>query len=391
MAVELPARGFIFWPVGTGDSTTIKVNENVFIQVDIHHHASAEDDDEPYNPVIDSLMDVLPDDPADASKRYIAVFALTHADKDHCKGFKELMEKVDAGQLTIGELWLTPRVFRDHKENEELSDDAKAFEDEALRRVAIVCEDGDADSGDRVMVIGNDDILDEDKYAGLPDRYKRRPGEVITELDGADHEGTFKAFIHSPFGDDSTKERNKTSLGMQITLSEGDFDGRVMLLGDLDYPPLKRIFIEYNDDPELTAWDVLLAPHHCSKSAMYFEEEGDSEPVLKQDILDAMENCAGETGWVVASSRPVPSSNKKGDNPPHAVAKERYSEIAPSGFLCTGVYPDEDSDDPIVFSVDSTGIELVSGDSTGTSSASAAVTKARGGDAPHGNAVGFGN
>lgn len=390
MSIELPARGFVFWPVGTGDSTTIKVNENLFVQVDIHHMVAADDEREPYNPVADTLMEVLPDDPTDPSKKYLAVFALTHADLDHCKGFKLLMDKVRAGELTIGELWATPRVFRDHKEHEELAEDAKEFETEALRRVDLICQNGDADSGDRVMVIGNDDILDEDRYANLPDRYKRRPGETITELDGADLAGTFRAFIHSPFGDDSTKERNKTSLGMQVTLTEGEVDGRVMLLGDLDYPPLKRIFIEYNHDPENTAWHVLLAPHHCSKSAMYFQEEGDDEAVLKQDILDAMENCAGETGWVVASSVPIPASNESGDNPPHAVAKDRYSEIAPSGFLCTGEYPLEDSDDPIVFSVDATGVELASGEPSGVSEAASAVKAARGGDAPHGNPVGFG-
>ncbi|HEX6254990.1 MAG TPA: hypothetical protein VFZ70_04190 [Euzebyales bacterium] len=265
MEIELPARAFVFWPVGTGDSTTIKVNDNLFVQVDIHHQAAADDDETPVHPVVDSLMDILPPDPADPDHKYLAVFALTHADLDHCRGFTALMDLVDAGELTIGELWATPRVFRDYEEHESLSEDAQAFVDEALRRVDLICLDGDASSGDRVMVIGNDDILDEDRYAELPPRYKRRPGEVITELDGADLAGTFQAFLHSPFGDDSTRARNATSLGMQISLTEGDMSGRVMLLGDLDYPPLKRVFIEYNRDPENTAWDVLLAPHHCSK------------------------------------------------------------------------------------------------------------------------------
>lgn len=29
---------------------------------------------------------------------------------------------------------------------------------------------------------------------------------------------------------------------MQITLTDGETNGRQMLFGDLDYPPLKRIF-----------------------------------------------------------------------------------------------------------------------------------------------------
>jgi hypothetical protein len=314
---------------------------------------------------------------------------LTHADWDHCKGFKLLLEKVKAGELRIGELWFTPRVLRDYSANEELSEDAQAFCDEAMRRVAVVCDKGeDADSGDRVRVIGSDDILDEDDFKGLPERFKSRPGDEVTILDGVDLAGTFRAFLHAPFGDDSTRERNKTSLGMQVTLTDGDGAGRLMLLGDLDYPSLRRIFVEYSDEED-TAWDVLLAPHHCSKSAMYFKDEDDEDEVLKPDLVDAMSEAAGDTGWVVASSTPVPASNEDGDNPPHALAKAQYESIAPSGFLCTG--DDEDSDDPIVFEVDESGVSLFSGGQpSGESKAAEAVKRARGGDAPHATQVGFG-
>jgi hypothetical protein len=387
--VDLPARGFVFWPVGCGDSTTVKVNDNVIMQVDIHHMTQSDDDEIPYAPVVDRLMDILPE--VDGVK-YLAVFALTHADKDHCKGFKLLLEKVEAGELRIGELWFTPRILRDYSEHEELSEDAQAFCEEAMRRVEAISgkDEDEVSSGDRVLVIGNDDILDEDDFKDLADRFRRRPGEEVTVLDGAHLDGTFRTFLHAPFGDDSTCERNKTSLGMQVTLWDGDASGRAMLLGDLDYPPLRRIFVEYSEDAD-KAWDVLLAPHHCSKSAMYFQDEGDDEPVLKQDVLDAMDAAAGETGWVIASSVPVPAVTQPGDNPPHAKAKARYEGIAPSGFLCTGEYPAEDTDDPIIFSVDADGLTLFSGEPPAEESqVSAAVTAARGGPEPHGSAVGFG-
>jgi hypothetical protein len=381
MALDLPPRGFVFWPVGCGDSTTIKVNDNIVMQVDIHHMSAADDDGEPYHPVVDTLADeVLPEVDGDP---YLAVFALSHGDKDHCKGFKKLHQ-----MARIGELWFSPRVIRDYEANEDLCEDAQAFCEEVNRRIDINRR-GEAGSGDRIRIIGSDDILDEEPYSDLPDDRRSRPGDTVTVLDGVDLEGTFRAFLHAPFGDDSTGERNKTSLGMQITLAEGDGEGRVMLLGDLDYPPLKRIFVEYSDDDE-KAWDVLLAPHHCSKSAMYFEEEADDGEVLKQDVLDAMESAAGERGWVIASSTAVPTSNQPGDNPPHAKAKARYEEVAPDGFLCTG--DDEESDDPICFEVDVDGISLYSGQTpSGGSEASAAVKDARGGDKPHGTTVGFGD
>lgn len=380
MTVELPARGFVFWPVGCGDSTTIKVNDNVVMQVDIQHHESAEDNDEPYHPVVDTLVDdVLPE--VDGEK-YLAVFALTHPDTDHCKGFAELIDR-----CKIGELWFSPRILREYDTDEGLSEDAQAFCDEVNRRIELN-QGEEAGSGDRIRIIGNDDILDDDDYKDIPDDRKNRPGESTTVLDGVDLDGTFRAFFHAPFGDDSDgPERNKTSLAMQITLTEGEGEGRLMLFGDLDYPPLQRIF-EYSEDDD-KAWDVFLAPHHCSKSAMYFQEEDDSEPVLKQDVLDLIEDAAGDEGWIVSSSTEVPPTNSKGDNPPHAKAKARYEEIAPSGFLCTG--DDENSDDPISFEVNTDGIALFSGEAdTGKSEAAAAIKDTRGGSEPTGTTVGFG-
>ena len=42
MPIQPPDQGFIFWPVGTGDSTTIRVAEDVYIQVDVRHMAKSD-------------------------------------------------------------------------------------------------------------------------------------------------------------------------------------------------------------------------------------------------------------------------------------------------------------------------------------------------------------
>ena len=385
MTLELPARGFIFWPVGCGDSTTIKVNENVVVQIDLHHMDKSDDDSEPTAAVVDRLMEILPRNIDGVP--YLAVFGLTHQDLDHIQGFIRLMEFVKAGKLVIGELWFTPRIMRENTGDEPLSDEAQAFCDEAMRRVAVVCaagEDG-VGAGDRVLVIGSDDVLAEDDFKDLPARFKRRPGDEMTILDGVDLAGTFRVFFHAPFHDDSTGERNRTSLGMQITLTDGEGDGKVMLLGDLDYPPLKRIFTK--SDPADVAWDVFLAPHHCSKSAMYFKTEDDDAEALHTDVVTAIGNAAGTVGYVVASSTQVPATDTDGANPPHAKAKAQYESVAPTDFLCTA---DFGTDDPIVFEVTTTGIALMSGTAIQESKASDAVEKGRGGGAPATNRVGFG-
>jgi hypothetical protein len=59
---KLPdARGAVFWPVGTGDSTTFVLRPGkVVMQVDLRHLEKADDPDEPEWAVIDQLVKVLP-------------------------------------------------------------------------------------------------------------------------------------------------------------------------------------------------------------------------------------------------------------------------------------------------------------------------------------------
>ena len=130
---------------------------------------------------------------------------------------------------------------------------------------------------------------------------------------------------------------------MQVTLFDGTKKLRALLLGDLSYPIIKRIF-EVSEADDL-AWNVLLAPHHCSKSAMYWKDEGDDKEKLKKHIVDEMDTASKRPNRIVSSSNTVPSSNKSGDNPPHAKAKTQYESITTS-FLCT-----MDNDDPIVAKV----------------------------------------
>ena len=60
MGEVLPELGAVFWPVGTGDSSTVVVSEERVIQVDLHDMAKADDDDTHEVPVVDLLADALP-------------------------------------------------------------------------------------------------------------------------------------------------------------------------------------------------------------------------------------------------------------------------------------------------------------------------------------------
>ena len=364
MAFELPGRGLVFWPVGNGDSTTIVVDTETCLQVDLNHFEKSEDDDDASWAVVDELVERLP---KVNGRPYLAAFALTHPDQDHCRGFAELLEGVD-----IGELWFTPRIFREY--SKDLCDDAKEFKKEVERRVkkTIDTED-DPGAGNRIRIFGYSELLEEDDFKDFPEDRLTFPGNELIVIDEKDVSDEFRAFVHAPFKDDDAGERNDTSLSMQITLYHGAQKVRALLLGDLSYPIIKRIFEDSETDD--VAWNVLLAPHHCSKAAMYWKDEGEDDEKLKKHIVERMDEASVEPNRVVSSSNPVPSSNKAGDNPPHAKAKTQYETITES-FLCT-----MDQDEPIVAEIDDKKVVLA-GVATMTMTASQAADKAQGSNEP---------
>lgn len=349
---SLTARGAVFWPVGTGDSTTLVVSDEIVVQVDIHDLEKAAQDDTPETAVVERLMEALPERDG---RPYLSVFALTHADKDHCNNFEDLLSEV-----TIGEIWATPRLWREYEEaqGEGLCQSAQAFHDEAERRVQATREAqarGEAPgSGDRIRIIGHDTDRDLHGYTDLPDDCLSFPGDIITTLDGNDCTGTFEAFVHAPFKDDCAEERNDTSLALHVTLTDGTGAGRFLLLGDLAHDTIVKIF-DWSIAAENTAyveWDVLLAPHHCSKKVMY---DGD---VLLDDVLLHLDTHGAAERYVVSSSNVLRDDDPVGANPPHRLAAERYQEIADQ-FLVTMQHGSTETPAPVVFEVDPAGLTLL--------------------------------
>lgn len=388
---EMPSKkSAIFWPVGTGDSTTIvlKPGETV-MQIDLRHLEKADDPDEPEWPIIDQLVKSLP---KRNGRPYLALFILTHPDRDHIQGFAELLKKVE-----IGELWHTPRIFRDQSDQETLCDDAKVFRKEVhRRRKAILADPGNIKSGNKLRVIGHDDILKEDDYVGLPENCKSRPGEKVTMVDGVNLASDFQAFIHAPFKDDLAKNKNNTSLSLNIVIYEGKEYAQFFFFGDREYPTIKQIFetTEKNQDnvPYL-GWHVMLCSHHCSKAVMYWQDEGEDKETFKKDIMDYFENYARKGAGYIISSSHSNFTDGDGANPPHKKARNCYEKIVSAGhFICTHEYPDKKNPVPLVFTVDAEGFGFDDKREKSKGPAGlATLEEARGGTKPPSVQVGFGN
>lgn len=381
MANSIPSKGVTFWPVGNGDSTTISISDDVKIQIDLHHMVAAEDDDEEYYPVVDHLVENLPE--VDGSP-YLSVFALTHPDKDHIHGFDKLLE-----QATVSELWLTPRIFID----DELSKEAEAFFEEADRRRKLAIDNkGELEPGDRIRIFGYNSILKNDKFKGFPEYLLTLPGEIITLVDGEDVSDDFSAFIHSPFKTEEEEDRNDSCLGMQITLIDESDDLKILIFGDLAHDGMRKLIdiSKANDNEEMLEWNILLAPHHCSKSIMYTKDEDDNN-VFQQEMMNDLKQYRLDTGYIVSSSKSIPESNEKGDNPPHALAKEEYLKIIENDLLCTHNEESEDAE-PIVFEKVDGGL-ILNGDlieETDNKDLGDSISDARGAGAPPTNTAGFG-
>lgn len=376
---------FIFWPVGCGDSTSVVISDEEVMQIDLNDKNMADEEGNEHIPIVDELVAKLPQRDG---KPYLSCFVLTHPDLDHCRGFKDLL-----GRVTIGEIWHTPRIFREYEDECDLSPDAVAFREEAHRRAKRCIEvGGDPGAGDRVRIIGYAGELFEpgERYFGFPqDQFYTRPGNTITALDGLDVGDRFEAFIHAPFKDSLADARNETSLAMQVVIGPGNpIFG--MFLGDLSYPSLMQIFEEthaHGNDDKLK-WNVLLAPHHCSKKVMY--EDG----AYRQEVMDEFDASQLSPGYIVASSNEFKYANSPGDNPPHRVARNRYEEIVNDGFFCTGEVSTPEHVRPIIFSATPEGLVLGGDDYVISESAGetllAAIAAKEGTNTPPVAKVGFG-
>ena len=109
--------------------------------------------------------------------------------------------------------------------------------------------------------------------------------------------------------------------------------------------------IELNPD---MAFDILLAPHHCSWHAVSTEDShtGKADVIIEEFLEKSKENA-----YVVSSSKAI---KKDYDNPPSYRAKNVYvKHLKESGrFKCTAEYPNADNPKPLVFKITGQGVTI---------------------------------
>ena len=220
-----------------------------------------------------------------------------------------------------------------------------------------------------MRVVGREELFELDQLRDLPEEARSPIGSTTTSADGWDLEGTFCAGFHGLPDVDEDTDRNDTSLVMRVTLESGGCEQRILFLGDLAHESLGSILDDAEDD-ELD-FDVLIAPHHCSKRAL-FDDDGNAVA----SVVDGLSDKAADEAWLVASSSPIPASDSKGADPPHRKAWNKYEEIfGADRCVCTGEHGSEDDPDPVVFAAgdDDCGYAKPSGAAAAALAASALI------------------
>ncbi len=383
-----------FFPVDNGDMTLIRLvdSEKTSILVDINIREAADNPNDKTFDAAKALRNKLKID--SRGRPYVDVFLWSHPDQDHCRGIRNHFylgpledypddnKKLEEKRIVIREIWSSPMVFRRASKNLTLSDDAKALNKEAKRRVEenrkyrFVVSDGD-----RILIMGEDENGKTDDLqqvlVKVDQKFAKIRGKPNSHFEGL-------LLGPRPAEDDEaegllTKNHSSVILNMKLAGSASNADGCKFLTGgDAEVEIWERVWAEYKNKSHELEYDLMQAPHHCSWHTLSHESWSDSngEAKVSPNARSALSQARSGAS-IVSSSKPI----KEGDqDPPCIGAKQEYEDIVGDVggiFHCTGEYPTESSPKPLEFEIKASGGIAV------ISSASAAAiitsTKARAG------------
>jgi hypothetical protein len=388
-----------FFPVGNGDMTLIKFGDldATTLLIDINIRQDADDPEKDVRDVAKDLRERLKKD--ENGRPYVDAFLLSHPDQDHCRGLTRHFylgsldqypddKKDDKDKkIVIREIWSSPIVFRRASKTHTLSDDAKAFNTEARRRVQLNRDRNFAvGNGDRIQIMGEDIDGKTDDLTSIVRKVDAR----FSTINGKSS-AFFSAFLLAPLDaqddDEECLVKNQSSVILNITLAADAQtpDGAKFLTGgDAEVFIWNRQWQRHKAEADVLEYDIMQAPHHCSWRSL----SEDSWSTLRERAkLDADARSAlsptRDGAVIVTSSKPIKDDDS---DPPCIRAKREYVAIVDEvngEFYCTGEYPSEKSVEPLVFTVTAQGVQPPSKKEAG-SKAAAVITSART-PMPHGS------
>lgn len=349
--------------VGNGDMALVELENGRRILIDINIRSAAGNANDDTPDVAAQLREILDRD--DDDRLFVDAFLLTHPDADHVRGLQNHFHlgplsshKAADDKIVIRTMWSSPLVFRRRRKDDLLSADAEAWKDEARRRVALFRKNKTLGDGDRILVLGEDVDAKTDDLEGI----LVRAGERFANVDGIEDE-LFDALLLAPRLAETEDEaniltKNNSSVIIQMRIGAGGKEDAAYLLfgGDAEVVIWEKLWDRWQDEPANLAYDLLVAPHHCSWHSLScdsWSEKGE-EAEVSPDARSAL--AQGRPGaMIVASSCPISDDDK---DPPCIRAKREYEDMAGgfSGeFKCVG---EVEGDDPVMFEIGRNGPKL---------------------------------
>jgi hypothetical protein len=360
------ATSITFFPVANGDMTLICLGDKSgkTILIDCNIRAAADDPDDKTRDVAKDLRERLKKDVN--GRPYVDVFLLSHPDEDHCRGLKKhfhLSAPTDYADdkkpdnekcIMIGEMWSSPMVFRRASVEHTLCEDAKAFNTEAKRRVAVAREKNcsSIDDGDRVLILGEDEDGKTDDILAIVVKVD----EDITKVNGSESK-VFKGRLLAPMPKSESDEeeeglrKNHSSVILNMELADDEARKTVKNFlsgGDAEVLIWDQLWTKHKQTPAVLEYDLLQTPHHCSWHSLSHDSRsklGDKAKV-SSDAKSALSQIR-DGGRIVSSSCAIKDDEC---DPPCNAAKKEYESIvkgAKGEFLCTGENPTEASPAPM--------------------------------------------
>lgn len=349
--------------VGNGDMALVELENGRRILVDINIRSAADNKNDETPDVASQLRDLLDRD--DEDRLFVDAFLLTHPDADHIRGLENHFHlgplsshKTADDKIVIREMWSSPLIFRRRRKDDAMSKDAEAWGCEARRRVNLFKANGTLGDGDRILVLGEDVDGKTDDLEGI----LVRAGERFAHVDGIEDEN-FDALLLAPRLAETDEEadiltKNNSSVIIQMRIGAGGKEDAAYLLfgGDAEVVIWDKLWARWKDAPDNLAYDILIAPHHCSWHSLScdsWSEKGEDAKV-SEDARSAL--AQGRPGaMIVASSCPISDDDK---DPPCIRAKREYEDIVSEfngEFKCVG---EVEGDNPVSFEIGKNGPKL---------------------------------
>lgn len=352
-----------FFRVDNGDMTLITLASGRTILIDCNIRAAADDPKDTTPDVAAQLKDRLRRD--GAGRPYVDAMILSHPDADHCRGVDTHFHlaplanyAAESGKIVIREMWSSPMVFRRACRSHVLCPDAKAWNKEAKRRVAVFRAKGGCDVSERVRIIGEDEGDKTDDLAAI----LVRTDEVIWTIDGSAEAG-FEVRLLAPLPkSDSDEEeealsKNDSSIIFQFKIADTGVDPILFLSGgDAEVGIWERLWARKSSTPDHLAYDLLQTPHHCSWHSLSWHSwsrYGENARV-SEDARSAL-GQALPGALIVASSKPIKDDDC---DPPCIRAKREYRAIlagVKGEFVCVG----DGGPEPLEYQIGYGGLSLI--------------------------------